>query len=53
MLLSEIDSVFFETSYYMAPDKGGEKAYALLFKALLETGHWLSPGLACTVASTL
>lgn len=32
--LSEVDPVYFETSYYVAPDRGGEKAYALLFEAL-------------------
>lgn len=32
--LSEIDPVFFETSYYEVPDRGGEKAYAILFRAL-------------------
>lgn len=37
--LSEVDPVFFETSYYMAPGRGGEKAYAILFRALQETGH--------------
>ncbi len=37
--LSEIDPVFFETSYYVVPDRGGEKAYAILFAALRETGH--------------
>jgi DNA end-binding protein Ku len=37
--LAEIDPVFFETSYYMVPDRGGEKAYAILFRALQETGH--------------
>jgi DNA end-binding protein Ku len=37
--LSEIDPVFFETSYYVAPDRGGEKAYAILFDALRETQH--------------
>ena len=37
--LSEIDPVFFETSYYVVPNRGGEKAYAILFKALRETGH--------------
>lgn len=37
--LSEIDPVFFETSYYVVPDRGGEKAYAILFKALQETQH--------------
>jgi DNA end-binding protein Ku len=37
--LSEIDPVFFETSYYVVSDRGGEKPYAILFKALRETGH--------------
>jgi len=37
--LWEVDPVFFETSYYVVPDRGGEKAYAILFKALRETGH--------------
>lgn len=37
--LPEIDPVFFETSYYVAPDRGGEKAYAILFEALKETQH--------------
>jgi DNA end-binding protein Ku len=37
--LSEIDPVFFETSYYVVPDGGGEKAYAILFQALRETQH--------------
>jgi DNA end-binding protein Ku len=37
--LSEIDPVFFETSYYVVPDRGGEKAYAILFEALQETQH--------------
>ena len=37
--LAEIDPVFFETSYYVVPDRGGEKAYAILFKALRETDH--------------
>jgi DNA end-binding protein Ku len=37
--LSEIDPVFFETSYYVVPDRGGEKAYAILFEALRETQH--------------
>jgi DNA end-binding protein Ku len=35
--LSAIDPVFFETSYYVAPDRGGEKPYAILFEALRET----------------
>ena len=37
--LAEIDPVFFETSYYVVPDRGGEKAYAILFEALRETQH--------------
>jgi DNA end-binding protein Ku len=37
--LSEIDPVFFETSYYVVPDRGGEKPYAILFGALKETQH--------------
>jgi len=32
--LSEVDPVYFETSYYVAPEAAGEKAYALLFEAL-------------------
>lgn len=31
---SEIDPVFYEKSYYLEPDKKGEKPYALLLKAL-------------------
>jgi len=30
--LADVDPVFFETSYYVKPDIGGEKAYALLMK---------------------
>src|SRR5215471_9914498 len=37
--LSEIDPVFLDCSYYVAPGAGGEKAYALLFAALRETGR--------------
>ncbi|MBC8166381.1 MAG: Ku protein [Bryobacteraceae bacterium] len=36
--LSEVDPIYFETSYYSAPDKGGEKAYSLLFEALRKSG---------------
>jgi DNA end-binding protein Ku len=36
---SEIDPVYLETSYYVAPDEGGEKAYALLLKRMEETGY--------------
>ena len=37
--LAEIDPIFFETSYYAAPDRGGEKPYSLLYRALFETGY--------------
>jgi DNA end-binding protein Ku len=35
----QVDAVYFETSYYMAPDEAGEKPYALLFDALKKTGY--------------
>jgi DNA end-binding protein Ku len=34
----EIDLRYFETPYYLVPDKGGEKAYALLREAMHSTG---------------
>lgn len=36
--LEEIDPIYFERSYFMAPDANGGKAYALLRKALQESG---------------
>jgi DNA end-binding protein Ku len=33
----EIDDRFFETSYYLTPAKGGERAYALLREAIRQT----------------
>jgi DNA end-binding protein Ku len=36
--LDEVDPIYFETSYYIAPDKGGERAYSLLFNALRTSG---------------
>jgi DNA end-binding protein Ku len=35
---SEIDSVYFETPYYIEPDKSGTRAYALLREALRKSG---------------
>src|SRR5471030_2085340 len=35
----EIDPVYFESSYYLAPDEAGEKPYALLSHAMEETGY--------------
>ena len=34
----EIDTMYYENPYYLAPDKSGEKAYNLLRDALTETG---------------
>jgi len=36
---SEVDAVYLESSYYMAPDEAGEKPYALLFEGLRRTGY--------------
>ncbi len=35
---ADVDPIYLESSYYVAPDEGGEKAYALLFTALKESG---------------
>jgi DNA end-binding protein Ku len=35
----EVDPVYFESSYYLQPDEGGEKPYALLAQALKETEY--------------
>jgi DNA end-binding protein Ku len=34
----EIDTIYFENSYYIEPEKSGEKAYALLRDALAKSG---------------
>jgi DNA end-binding protein Ku len=34
----QVDPIYFESSYYLAPDDAGEKPYALLFQALKQTG---------------
>ena len=36
--LEEIDPIYFDASYYVAPDQGGEKPYALLFRAMQKAG---------------
>ncbi|MRH44025.1 Ku protein [Aquibacillus halophilus] len=36
--LEEIDPIYFEKSYYLSPNEGGSKAYALLRSALEDTG---------------
>lgn len=37
--LAEIDPIFLETSYYLAPDEPGKRPYALLYEALRKTGY--------------
>jgi DNA end-binding protein Ku len=37
---NQVDPVFLESSYYMAPDEGGEKPYALLFEALRQSQYY-------------
>ncbi len=44
--LNEIDPVFFDVSYFVSPDRGGEKPYALLYRALSETGYVAVGGFA-------
>src|SRR5215469_679001 len=36
----QVDPVYLESSYYMAPDEGGEKPYALLFEALRQSKYY-------------
>jgi DNA end-binding protein Ku len=37
---TEIDPIYFSKAYYLGPDRGGDRAYTLLSKALQETGRW-------------
>ncbi len=37
--LSAVDPVYFDKAYYLGPDKGGAKPYALLARALRESGR--------------
>jgi DNA end-binding protein Ku len=36
----QVDPIYLESSYYVVPDEGGEKAYALLFTALKDSGYY-------------
>jgi DNA end-binding protein Ku len=36
----QVDPIYLESSYYVAPDEGGEKPYALLFQALKESAYY-------------
>ena len=52
--LESIDPVYFEKAYYLGPDKGGAKPYALLTEALKQTqrcavGRWAARGKAYLV----
>jgi len=47
--IESIDPVYFDKAYYLAPDKGGAKPYALLAKALRQSkrcalGRWAARG---------
>ena len=37
--LVQVDPIYFEKTYYLGPDKGGEKAYRLLSDAMKESGR--------------
>jgi DNA end-binding protein Ku len=36
----QVDPIYLESSYYVAPDEGGEKPYALLFEALRKSNFY-------------
>ena len=37
--IKQVDPVYYDGAYYLAPDKGGEKAYRLLCDAMKQTGR--------------
>jgi DNA end-binding protein Ku len=37
---SQVDPIYLESSYYVAPDEGGEKPYALLYEALRKSEYY-------------
>jgi DNA end-binding protein Ku len=37
--VTKVDPVFYDKPYYLAPEKGGEKAYRLLTEAMQQTGR--------------
>ena len=37
--VSKVDPIYFDGAYYLGPDKGGERAYALLAEAMRKTGR--------------
>ena len=36
--ISSVDPVYYDRPYYLGPDKGAERAYKLLAKAMVKTG---------------
>jgi len=36
----QVDAIYLESSYYVAPDEGGEKPYALLYAALRQSAYY-------------
>ena len=42
---SDVDPIYLESSYYMAPEEAGEKPYALLFEVLRRLPVRHSPGM--------
>ena len=36
---ARVDPIYFDTPYYLGPDKGGERAYRLLAEAMRQTGR--------------
>jgi DNA end-binding protein Ku len=51
---AKVDPIYFDSAYYLGPDKGGERAYALLAAAMKETGRsalakWAARGKAYLV----
>jgi len=37
--LEKVDPIYFEKTYYLGPDKGGDKAYRLLTDAMMQAGR--------------
>src|SRR5438128_836655 len=36
----DVDPIYLESSYYMAPDEGGQKPYALLYEAMRQSKYY-------------
>ncbi len=51
--LAEIDPIYYDKTYYLEPGEGGAKAYALLRRAMLETGRVAVSRVAIRTRQTL